>query len=757
MSDRLVAVGVPVPGLGRLTYRVPDGQPIPPKGARVNVPLGGRVVMGCVIEPHALRPEGGTLRDLGEILDTDPYLPGHIVDLALWVADYYAAGPGDALAVALPPMSRKGGTTAFRTVRMVEPASAKAPAGQAQATALPKGQKQQQALALLSDAKAPSEAGSSDPALPVSAFQKAGVSLATLRSLEKAGLVRFRDDVVERDPFQGVADGEESLWSLGGDTPGERQLTPEQAQVFRHLEEAAIAGQFKTIVLQGVTGSGKTELYARLADLVLSRGRRVLVLVPEIALTPAVAGLFRARFGRRVTIQHSGLADGERHDQWHRIRRGEVDVVVGTRSAVFAPLANVGLVIVDEEHDGAYKQEESPRYHGRDVAVVRGRMEGAIVLLGSATPSLESSSNAQAGRYDLQTLTQRVLNRPLAEVKVVDMREEYATEGSDVVISRALWAALETRLSLGEQSLVLLNRRGFATVIFCRQCAATLECPHCSVTLTYHRTARRVRCHYCNYSSSIPKVCGTCGGEFLEQSGFGTERIEALMRERFPGARVVRVDRDTIRRRGAIARVLGDVAKGDVDILVGTQMIAKGHDFPSVTLVGVISADVGLGMADFRAAERTFQLLTQVVGRAGRGAIAGEALVQTLFPDHYSVKAAAAQDYAMFVEQEMQFRTRMDYPPRVGLINVIVKGKSLSQAMESAQVLAGLVRHQGPKAKLIGPAPAPMSKIKDEYRAQFFLKGRERKAMREAILRALDHKPELKRRTMIDVDPYSVM
>jgi len=750
VSDRLVAVGVPVPGLGRLTYRVPDGQAVPPKGARVNVPLGGRMVMGCVIEPHALmpafafpaaagKPEGGTLRDIGEVLDTDPYLPEHIVDLALWVADYYAAGPGDALSVALPPMSRKGGTTAFRTVKFVEPVSG---------DVTPKGPKQQQAMALLAHAPA---------GMPVSLLQKSGVSLPTLRSLERIGLVRFRDEVVERDPFVGAASGEASLWTLGGETPGARELTPEQALAFRHLEEAAVAGQFKTFLLHGVTGSGKTELYARIADLVLSRGRRVLVLVPEIALTPAVAGLFRARFGRRVTIQHSGLSDGERHDQWHRIRRGEVDIVVGTRSAVFAPLANVGLVIVDEEHDGAYKQEESPRYHGRDVAVMRGRMEGAVVVLGSATPSLESAANAAAGRYERLTLTQRVMNRPLADVRVVDMRQEYAVEGGDVVISRPLWEALELRLSRGEQSLVLLNRRGFATVVFCRQCAATLECPHCSVTLTYHRTARRVRCHYCNYASSIPRACGTCGGDFLEQSGFGTERIESEIRERFPGARVVRVDRDTIRRRGAIARVLGDVARGDVDILVGTQMIAKGHDFPAVTLVGVISADVGLGMADFRAAERTFQLLTQVVGRAGRGDIAGEALVQTLYPDHYSVRAAAAQDYAMFVDQEMEFRTRMDYPPKVGLINVIVRGKSLSQAMESAQVLVGLVRHQGPKARVIGPAPAPMSKIKDEYRAQFFLKGRERRAMREAIQRALDHKPELKRRTMIDVDPLSVL
>ncbi len=745
MSDRLVAVGVPVPGLGRLTYRVAPGQPLPPKGARVLVPLGGRIVTGCVIDSNAIAPETGTLRDIEEVLDTDAYLPEHIVDLALWVAEYYAAGPGDALAVALPPMSGRGGNTAFRTLKMAELVVA---AEGAETPAAPKGAKQVEALARLA---------SVPEGIAVPVLTKSGVGLATLRSLERLGLVRLRDEVVERDPFQGAADGAQSLWTLGGDTPGTRDLTPEQALAYRHLEEAVVAGQFKTMLLQGVTGSGKTELYVRLAALVLSRGKRVLVLVPEIALTPAVAGLFRARFGRRVTIQHSGLSDGERHDQWHRIRRGEVDVVVGTRSAVFAPLAGIGLVIVDEEHDGAYKQEESPRYQGRDVAVVRGRMEGAVVVLGSATPSMESAANATSGRYDRLMLTQRVMNRPLADVRVVDMRPEFAAHGADVVISQALWEALELRLSRGEQSLVLLNRRGFATVVFCRSCAATLECPHCSVTLTYHRTARRVRCHYCNYATTIPKACGTCGGEFLEQSGVGTERLEAEIRTRFPGARVVRVDRDTIRRRGAIARVLGDVARGEVDILVGTQMIAKGHDFPSVTLVGVISADVGLGMADFRAAERTFQLLTQVVGRAGRGDMAGEALVQTLYPDHYSVRAAAAQDYAAFFEKETEFRTRMDYPPRVGLINVIVRGKSLGQAMDDATALAGLVRHQGPKAHLLGPAPAPMSKIKDEYRVQFFLKGHQRRSMREALLRALDLRPELKRRTTIDVDPNSVL
>jgi primosomal protein N' (replication factor Y) len=424
---------------------------------------------------------------------------------------------------------------------------------------------------------------------------------------------------------------------------------------------------------------------------------------------------------------------------------------------VFAPLASLGLIVVDEEHDGSYKQDETPRYHGRDVAVVRARQSDALVVLGSATPSLESYQNALNGRYALVTLKNRVLERPLASVHIVDMREEYATGGPDVIVSGALSDALGARLAEREQAIVLLNRRGFATAVFCRQCGSTLECPNCSVTLTVHRAARRARCHYCNYSMGVPKTCTHCAGPYLEQIGFGTERVEAEIASKFPDARVARVDRDTIRRRGAITSLLARFAAGEVDVLVGTQMIAKGHDFPKVTLVGVISADVGLSVADFRAAERTFQLLTQVAGRAGRGAVRGEAIVQTLHPDHYSIRHACRQDYSSFYTDEITFRRSMRYPPAIALINVVIRGRTLDAAMHDAGDLVRALRFGGEPYRVLGPATAPLSRLKGEHRAQFFIKGTHRSAMRKALLTALESRPEIRRRTSIDVDPVSVL
>jgi primosomal protein N' (replication factor Y) len=494
---------------------------------------------------------------------------------------------------------------------------------------------------------------------------------------------------------------------------------------------------------------------------VLGAGRRTLVLVPEIALTPAAAHAFRIRFGDRVAIQHSGLSDGERHDQWQRIRRNEIDIVVGTRSAIFAPLSSVGLIVVDEEHDGSYKQQDSPRYNGRDLAIVRAQQEGALVVLGSATPSMESFQHASRGRYELIPLERRVLDRPLAAVRTINMREEFAEAGPGVILSRALSEAVAARLSRKEQVLLLLNRRGYSTSVFCRQCGGTVECPNCSVSLVVHGRSGAA-CHYCNYNARVPRACPACGGPFLEQLGYGTERVEAEVRAMFPGARVARLDRDSARHRGAIPDLLNRFGAGQIDVLIGTQMIAKGHDFPRVTLVGVISADVGLGLADFRASERTFQLLTQVVGRAGRGDIPGDAIIQTIYPEHYSIRHACRQDYGAFFKEELHFRRAMRYPPIVALINAVVRGSSFAKAGADAADLVARVRAAavpGSAFTVLGPAPAPLARLKGEHRAQFFVKGTPamRRAMRDAERGALDARPDLRRKTTIDVDPLSVL
>jgi primosomal protein N' (replication factor Y) len=740
----LIGVAVPVPGLGLLTYAVPGGVAIPPKGARVSVPLGTRTVVGVVAMLDAPAPaDPSKTRDIKQIIDTTPFLPSAVVDIAMWTGEYYAAGPGEALTMTLPPAARRGESDSFRMVSVASLTPDRPTSGRP--TSNVRGTKQLEALRLLG------ERGTLD----LRTLDGLGVSRATMKSLEKAGLVRISEEIAERDPFVGASG--DDRWAVGGPAEGDRALTAEQTAAFAKLTEWASERTFRGVLLQGVTGSGKTELYLQLARHVIAQGRRVLMLVPEIALTPAVAGTFRARFGPRVAIQHSGLAAGERHDQWHRIRRGDIDIVVGTRSAVFAPLESVGLVIVDEEHDGSYKQDESPRYNGRDVATVRAQKEGALIVFGTATPSMETAANADSGRYERLRLTRRIFDRPMAAVRVIDMRTEYAELGPDVILSRALVSSLTERLAKKEQSVVLLNRRGFNTVVLCRQCGATSECPHCSVTLTFHRASRRLLCHYCNHAEPVPKICGACGGDVFEQSGFGTERLEHVLREQFPDARIARVDRDTVRKKGAIAAVLKQVAAGTIDILIGTQMIAKGHDFPEVTLVGVVSADVGLGLADFRASERTFQLLTQVVGRAGRGDKPGEALIQTNHPDHYSIRAASNQDYDAFYAHEREFRERMRYPPTVAMISLVIKNRSADAAMRDGADLARRIRARFPGGTVLGPAPAPIAKIKDDYRVQLFLKGNQRTAMRMAVQAALNDRQEIRRRVTVDVDPVNVL
>ena len=734
-----ISVAVPVPFLDVLTYQVPEGMTPPVRGARVAVPLGNRVVTGIVVDAQTALVAGGTpeekIKNINEVLDTHAFLPPSVVDLALWVAEYYACGAGDALAAAMPPSQE------HRTQRV---ASLTAQGHEPDLKLKPKQQ-------LAVDALRGAPTG-----LLVRELNDRDISTDVLQRLAAKGLITFRRERLERDPFSN------GVVRAIVNRPPTRTLTAEQETVLEALRGAAAAKKFAVFLLQGVTGSGKTEVYLRLTETVLRQGQSVLILVPEIALTPALASAFRGAFGDLVAVQHSGLSEGERYDQWHRIRRGDVSIVVGTRSAVFAPLASLGLIIVDEEHDTSFKQEETPRYHGRDVAVVRAKQEDALVVLGSATPSLESAQNAANGRYTRLLMQRRVEDRPLASVTVVDMRLEYAADGPDVILSRQLKSAIARRLAATQQSLILLNRRGLATAVFCRQCGGTLDCPNCSVSLIVHTEGKdrhRARCHYCNYSLSVPKTCPACAGPYLERRGFGTERVAAEIAALWPQARIARLDRDTVRRKGSAAEILRKMAAGGIDVLVGTQMIAKGHDFPRVTLVGVISADVGLGVADFRAAERTFQLLTQVSGRAGRGVEAGEAIVQTLYPNHYSILHACRQDYSGFFADELGFRQAMRYPPLTALVNMVVKARDPRTALADAATLAQHLRAaaEAGRFRVLGPAPAPVAKLRGEYRAQLFLKGAHRAAMREAALGALAAEPDLRRRVAIDIDPVSML
>ena len=773
-----ILVAVPVPNLDLLTYAVPEGTATPSVGARVVVPLGTRVVTGIVVETNV----GGSTNDHGratnnqpvtpnvkpirEVLDASVFVPPDVIALARWTAEYYASGVGDTIPALLPPMARGARADAHKTTRMAAITAAGIEAlavgtdpgvGPGGHAGPPPGgiqltPKQREALELLAGMPT---------GLATAALAARGIAANAISRLIKGGYISLRQERIDRDPFTTTETGDRP-----GSDPGltpidriDRQLTCEQADALARLRKLADTRAFRVALLHGVTGSGKTEIYIRLSAEIRASGRRVLMLVPEIALTPAAASLFRQAFGARVAIQHSGLSDGERHDQWQRIRRGDIDIVVGTRSAVFAPLEQVGLIVVDEEHDGSYKQEESPRYNGRDVAIVRAQRAGALVVLGSATPSMESYHNAMTGKYERVVLERRVLDRPLASVSIVDMREEYAAEGPDVILSRALRAGMQTRLERKEQSLVLLNRRGFATAVFCRQCAGTIDCPNCSVSLVVHGegSARRARCHYCNYTSRVPPACPLCAGPYLEQAGFGTERVELEVKNACPGARVARLDRDAIRKRGSLASLLSRFRDGAIDVLVGTQMIAKGHDFPRVTLVGVVSADVGLGLADFRASERTFQLLTQVAGRAGRGDQPGEAIVQTLYPDHYSIQFACRQDFPAFYERELQFRRAMHYPPMMSLVNAVVRSRTFAGAMDDAADIVETLRIADRGLRILGPAPAPLGKLRGEYRAQLLIKGMNRKQIREALQAALAARPELQRRVVVDVDPLSVL
>jgi primosomal protein N' (replication factor Y) len=784
----LVSVALPVPFQAPFTYRMPAGRPAPERGVRVLVPFGGRRMIGVVT--GAAPGEGGReLKEVTEVLDEVPLVPPPLLDLAAWVADHYLAPPGECFRLVLPPAGVRASRAVVRLLRPAEgqddPVLRLLAAGPLRLSALEKrlGKDPQARVQRLRDAGLVAVEQAIDAPgfreVQVAALADSGVApkgkaqaevLERLRSAGGRG--RVADLVRDRPSLRGAL---ERLAEKGAvrlleeresrEPPGlpprdvpDLLPTPDQEASLRQVLAAVADGGFRPFLLHGVTGSGKTEVYFRAIEAALAHGRGAIVLVPEIALTPMLLRAARARFGPTVSVFHSELAAGERHDQWWRVREGEARVVVGARSAVFAAVPALGLVVVDEEHDASYKQDSSPRYHGRDVAVMRARLEGCPCLLGSATPSLESHANARRGKYERLVLPSRIGRQGLPRVAVVD-RREVLRAGGDPILGPPLREALAACLARREQGLLLLNRRGYATSLLCRECGQEATCPNCSVSLTLHQGGRSALCHYCGHESKAPAACPSCRGAYLRLTGFGTEKVVEAVQAALPAARVERLDRDRARRRGAIGQTLAAFEKGEIDVLVGTQMIAKGHDFPRVTFVGVVDADVGLGLPDFRSAERTFQLLTQVAGRAGRGAAAGEVMLQTHMPDHYALGHACAQDYEAFFEREMEFRRTMGYPPVAALVNVVVRAADARKGAAEAEALADALRASASgRFRVLGPAHAPLARLRNEHRFQVVLKGH-RPAMRDAVRSALvaRYGPQRWPGVAVDVDALTVM
>ena len=787
MDDRVVSVALPLPLQAAFSYRVPEGLPFPERGSRVLVPFGARRVIGVVTGPGTSVPG---LKDVADVVDETPLILPPLLDLARWVSEHYLAPPGECYRLVLPPSGVRASRALARLAADPGPTSDDPMVNALRDGPLPLSTlarrlrrdptahllrlRRQGVVAVDQDLRAGGFRYLRIASLTGLSVRSRGSAQAEIldRLAKAGGRLDVPGLVGGRSSLRGalsrlvagraVAVAEErdmrSPEILEGRKAVPLDLSKEQAAALDPLREAVASRAFVPFLLHGITGSGKTELYFRIVEQALETDRGSIVLVPEIALTPLLVRAAADRFGATVAVTHSELSAGERHDQWWRIREGESRVVIGARSAVFAPVADLGAIVVDEEHEASYKQEESPRYHGRDVAVMRARLEGAVAVLGSATPSVESHANALSGKYRRLVLSSRVGLQGLPRVEIVD-RRAILKSGGDPILTPPLVEALEECLARGEQAILLLNRRGYATSLLCRECGQQAACPNCSVSLTVHRGGATTECHYCGHLSKAPSACAFCRGEYLRLTGFGTERVIEAVQAAFPKARVARLDRDVARRRGAVAGVLAGFEAGQTDILIGTQMIAKGHDFPRVTLVGVVDADVGLGLPDFRAAERTFQLLTQVAGRAGRGDLPGEVVLQSHLPDHYALRLACGQDYEAFFNHEIEFRRTMGYPPAAALVNVIVRSADAGKGAREAEALAQALR-QGAvgKYRVLGPARAPLARLRREHRHQILLKGR-RGAMRDAVRRALVERYGEVRwpGVAVDVDPVSVM
>ena len=742
-----VEVALPVPLSRTFTYEADDATLV--EGVRVRVPFGRNTLVGWVVGP-APPKELGRVRAIEAVLETEPAMPLDVLRLCHWIAGYYMAPLGMVLRAALPAVlsdtSRpEPAPRTRRRIRLVDELPSLAVRDQV----FGRAQRQRAAFEFLE-----SSGGSADVS---HLSEHLGFSDAVLRRLVQRGIAVFEDARIERDPFS-----ERSK-------PDAPRLKPTRAQeeAVRLVLRARSEKPPRPRLLMGVTGSGKTLVYLEILERIVAReGLGAIVLVPEIALTPQTVARFRERFGDTVAVLHSALSDGERYDAWLALREGRRRIAIGARSAIFAPVRDLGVIVIDEEHEATYKQSEAPRYHAREVAIVRSRSANALCVLGSATPALESWHNSETGKYERILLPDRIGGRPLPPVRIVDLRGGREAGGGRAILSEPLARAISQRLDRREQTILLLNRRGFSAFVQCRECGVVRQCSQCNVSLTFHRARRRLVCHYCSREEPPPTTCDACGSANLSFRGVGTEQVEREVMLSFPSARVARMDVDTTSGKWSHHEILSRVGAGEVDILLGTQMIAKGLDFPDVTLVGVIDADVAMNLPDFRAAERTFQLLTQVAGRAGRGPRGGEVLIQTALPEHYAIRAAITQQYDRFAERELAEREGPGYPPFARLANIVINGRDEAAVQDVSQRLAGWTRNAirrlvPDEVGLVGPAPCAIDRIRGRWRWHFLLRSVMARPL-GTVLRAMTEQEDAPGRSrdvriIVDRDPVTLL
>jgi len=798
---RLVQVALPLPPRKTFTYALPEEGTDAPPGCRVRVPFAGRRLVGWVVGPGEA-PEGGPVKTVEEVLDRSPLLPPDLLAFTRWVADYYLVSWGAVLRCAYPSALDPSPRARYRLAEGTPPPSEDrfAPLREALAGGTLSAQSLAEKLGsellpLLWEAveegyvveetlwkarrrfaprdrvalllpREEAEALARDPSLPAPRRK----ALETLLRAEAAGFPLLKEAArAARVPQHVFSEMAEEGWVEIFDLlpprippePSPHRLTDGQEAAVGAVLGALAEPRHRTFLLFGVTGSGKTEVFLRLMGEALRLGGTALYLVPEISLTSLLARRVLRRFGSELAILHSSMTDVERVRQWRRVRRGEARLVIGPRSALFAPLEGLRLVVVDEEHDGSYKQQDFPRFHARDMAVVRGLLLNIPVVLGSATPSVESFYNAtEAGKYTLLELPERAGGASLPPVEAVDMREEFRAVGARTTASRRLLEALKETLSRGEQAVVLRNRLGFATFLLCRECGKTVECPHCSVALTFHRKWGGLKCHYCGHRDEVPALCPSCGGEVLQFLGEGTEKVEEVLAEAFPGHRVARLDREEIRTPAQFERLWNDFERGRIEILVGTQMVAKGHDVPNVTLAAVLSADFILGMPDFRAAERVFQLVTQAAGRAGRGAKAGRVILQSYHPEHYAVAASMGHDYRAFYARDIRYRKAMGYPPVEALARIEIRARDPARLDLLTAELSRLLKPAAERGvRCFGPVDAPLPRLEGRHRRHALLRAPQRNRLRafleELLSRGLQRR--VPHECLVEVDPYNLL